>query len=34
MKSPLATSLRTQTPMKMRRYHMTFKKQILSTYET
>jgi hypothetical protein len=33
MKSPLTRSLRKQTPMKIERFHMTLKKQILSTYE-
>jgi hypothetical protein len=33
MKSPLTRSLCKQTPMKIERFHMTLKKQILSTYE-
>jgi hypothetical protein len=33
MKSPLTRSLRKQTPIKIERFDMTLKKQILSTYE-
>jgi hypothetical protein len=33
MKSQLTRSLRKQKPMKIERFHMTLKKQILSTYE-
>jgi ABC-type transporter MlaC component len=33
MKLPLTRSLRKQTPMKIERFHMTLKKQIVSTYE-